>query len=223
MESRPAFRGLLNFKREKTMTNELTTINLIKRDNDLFVSSKEVAERFGKKHFHVLRDIDNLQIPDNYRLSNFGYSTEKDSSGIDRPVVYMTRDGFSILAFGFTGKQALAWKIMFLEAFNKMESYVKEQIPALESKIRQLETEKNILMLSGAKAPHPLKNTVLVPQKVNTLFGPEIEYRRVKKDSDRYSSLSFKEGELKRLSQCISGMANKMDHLTREVALLRRN
>lgn len=204
--------------------NEMNTvINLVEEDGDYFVSSKEVAERFLKRHDHVIRDIENLKVPDKFRSSNFGDIYGVDKYGRDQRVVLMTKDGFSILAFGFTGKKALEWKIMFLEAFNKMETFIKEKIPELEAKVKQLESEKNTLLLESPKKPHHAKNTVLVPISVNTLFGPEIEYHRVPKNSDRYSDLSYKEGELKRLASCLNGMAKKMDHLTREVALLRRN
>jgi Rha family phage regulatory protein len=200
-----------------------TVINLVERDGDYFVSSKEVAERFEKTHFHVLRDIDKLKVPDNFRLSNFLQSAEKDSQGIDRPVVYMTRDGFSILAFGFQGQKALDWKIAFLEAFNKMGRYIAEQLPAMQERIRQLESEKSSFLLESPKKPHHLKNTVLVPVSVSTMFGPELEYHRVPKDSDRYSDLAYKEGELKRLASCANGMSKKIDRLAREIALMRRN
>jgi hypothetical protein len=32
----------------------------------------------------------------------------------------MTRDGFTILAMGFTGKEAMAWKEKFIQAFNML-------------------------------------------------------------------------------------------------------
>jgi hypothetical protein len=34
----------------------------------------------------------------------------------------MTRDGFSLLAMGFHGREAMEWKLKFLEAFNAMEA-----------------------------------------------------------------------------------------------------
>lgn len=37
----------------------------------------------------------------------------------------MNRDGFSLLAMGFTGKDALHWKLRYIEAFNKMEEELK--------------------------------------------------------------------------------------------------
>ena len=205
------------------MSEITTVINLVEQDGEYFVSSREVAKRFGKKHYNVLRDIENLQVSDNFRLLNFECSVEKDGGGIDRKIFYMTKDGFMMLAMGFTGKEATQWKETFIGAFNKMVTFIKEKIPELEAKVKKLESEKNTLLLDGIKKTHHLKNTVLVPVSVNTLFGPEIEYHRVPKDSDRYSDLSYKEGEMKRLASCLNGMAKKMDYLTREVALLRRN
>ena len=39
----------------------------------------------------------------------------------------MTRDGFSLLVMGFTGQKALQWKLKYIEAFNKMEAFIKEK------------------------------------------------------------------------------------------------
>lgn len=39
---------------------------------------------------------------------------------------YLTRDGFTLLAMGFTGKKALQFKIAYIEAFNKMERMLME-------------------------------------------------------------------------------------------------
>lgn len=68
--------------------NQLSTINMAQIEDRIMVSSKEVAEKFGKEHFIVLRDIRGLQVPDNFRLYNFVDGVEKDSQEIDRPVVY---------------------------------------------------------------------------------------------------------------------------------------
>jgi phage antirepressor YoqD-like protein len=37
----------------------------------------------------------------------------------------MNRDGFTLLAMGFTGKKALKFKMQYIEAFNKMEDQIK--------------------------------------------------------------------------------------------------
>lgn len=199
------------------------TINLIKRENDYFVSSKEVAERFGKRHRDVRRNIQELQVSDNFKARNFSRCAEKNMNGVYSSVYYMTKDGFMMLAMGFTGKDAMQWKESYIAAFNKMEDYIKEKMPLLENLIDSLKTERNLLLLEQKKLPHPNKGTVLIPIVVNTLFGPDIEYKRVKKDNKNYSDLSYKEGELKRLTQCTSGMIRKMDEIAKDIALSRRN
>lgn len=39
----------------------------------------------------------------------------------------LTRNGYSLLAMGFTGKQALKWKIKYINAFNAMENFIREK------------------------------------------------------------------------------------------------
>ncbi len=39
----------------------------------------------------------------------------------------MNRDGFSLLVMGFTGKEALEWKLKYIDAFNKMEAFIQER------------------------------------------------------------------------------------------------
>lgn len=203
------------------------TINLTKIEDRAFVSSKEVAEKFKKDHKHVLRDIREMQLPEDFRLSNFGHGVEADSQGIDRPIVYMTRDGFSILAFGFSGKKALRWKLRFIEAFNSMENTITNQFPALSAENEKLRKEnflltQKVLSLPAEKKPHGNKNTVLIPVQVNTLFGSDIEYKRVQKESPYFSDLTYKEGELKRLSNIMNGMVKKISRLSDELSRLRR-
>jgi Rha family phage regulatory protein len=209
------------------MENRITTISIMKVDDRVMVSSKEVADKFGKDHFHVLRDIKELQVPNDFRLSNFGSMLEPDSQGIERPIINMTRDGFTILAFGFTGKKALQWKLGFLEAFNKMEHAIIEQLPALKAQNEELRKEnfqmtQRILALPAEKKPHGNKNTVLIPVQVNTLFGSEIEYRRVQKELPQFSDMTYKEGELKRLSNIMYGMVKKIGKLSNDLSKLRR-
>jgi Rha family phage regulatory protein len=91
-------------------------------------TSLQVAERFGKRHDTVLRAIQNLECSPGYRLRNFAESSYLNRQGKTQPMVEMTRDGFVILAMGFTGPQAMAWKESFIEAFNRLEQAYIEQI-----------------------------------------------------------------------------------------------
>lgn len=89
------------------------------------VSSRTVAEYFGKRHDHVLRDIEDLlkKAPE-LRGPNFGDTFEiRHIGNTERktPVYYMDRKGFCLLAMGFTGPKALEFKCAFYDEFTRME------------------------------------------------------------------------------------------------------
>lgn len=92
------------------------------RDGAVFTDSRDVALVFGKRHDHVLRDIKALIENAPTTAPNFGASSYTDSTGRTLPAYEMTRDGFTLLAMGFTGKKALAWKVKYIDAFNRMEA-----------------------------------------------------------------------------------------------------
>ena len=97
------------------------------QDGIVTTSSLQIAHFFGKRHSHVLRAIKNLlsEMPEGY-APNFGLiQTDVDlGNGGTRktPAYRMTREGFMLLAMGFTGKEALRWKLAFIAAFNRMEA-----------------------------------------------------------------------------------------------------
>lgn len=98
------------------------------RDGVVMATSRDVADYFGKRHDHVLRDIDNLLkslAPQNWG-AKFREIVGFDE-GANRDVRYfeMTRDGFVLLAMGFTGNKALEFKLKYLDAFNRMEAALK--------------------------------------------------------------------------------------------------
>lgn len=95
-------------------------VTLTGNSNQPVTTSKMIAEVFEKEHKHVLRDIDNLKDVSNFGLMFFE-TTEPDSYGRPQRVYQMNRDGFSLLAMGFTGQKALEWKVKYIEAFNYME------------------------------------------------------------------------------------------------------
>ena len=63
--------------------------------------------------------------------------------GKEYSMYYMNRDGFSLLAMGFTGKKALDFKLQYIQAFNQMESYVNNDlaIKNLQKQIKQNQAE----------------------------------------------------------------------------------
>jgi Rha family phage regulatory protein len=101
--------------------------------NDLLVTpemkttSLIIADHFGKSHKNVLSVIDNLGVDEQFSRLNFKPSFFMNSRGKTYRGYEITRDGFSILAMGFTGKEAMKWKLAFLKAFNAMEQTLLKQ------------------------------------------------------------------------------------------------
>ncbi len=107
------------------MNNELLQVN----GNEIVTTSLIVAETFNKDHKNVIRKIDSLidQLEDSSILSrpHLFEKTEYDNTqNKPMPMYYMNRDGFTLLAMGFTGKEALEWKLKYIEAFNSMEELI---------------------------------------------------------------------------------------------------
>lgn len=102
------------------MSYQVNNLVSIKSDQAV-TTSLQVASVFSKDHRHVLRDIDDLKKD----VPNFGHMFQEvndpDSYGRDRRAYYMNRDGFSLLAMGFTGQKALKFKLAYIKQFNQME------------------------------------------------------------------------------------------------------
>lgn len=90
-------------------------------------TSLDVAKHFRKRHDNVLRDIKNLECPEDFALLNFEECSRTGANNRPEPYVRMTRDGFTLLCMGFTGKEAMHWKVAYINAFNKMEQVLIEQ------------------------------------------------------------------------------------------------
>ena len=92
-------------------------------------SSLLVAQTFGKRHDHVLRDIEKViaQLPEDFSQPNFGAANYLDAQGKSRLMYLLTRDAFTLLVMGYTGKEAMAFKVKYIEAFNAMEEELRKQ------------------------------------------------------------------------------------------------
>ncbi|UUM12427.1 phage regulatory protein/antirepressor Ant [Clostridiaceae bacterium HFYG-1003] len=98
--------------------NELTII----KNDQAVTSSLIVAEQFGKDHRNVLQAIDEIRGSAENSATLFQESTYIHAQNKQQyRMYYMNRDGFSLLAMGFTGSKALTFKLNFIDAFNRME------------------------------------------------------------------------------------------------------
>ena len=107
--------------------NNANEIQVINNNGELVVSSRQVALNFGKRHADVLENINEILKTENSVLSFFHESHYKvENNNKSYPEYLMNRDGFCLLVMGFTGKEALTWKLKYIEAFNAMEKKLKE-------------------------------------------------------------------------------------------------
>lgn len=113
----------------------LVEISKIGKQEAAVVSSLDIAETFGKEHKNVLKDIRELNCSDEFRLLNFEQSNYLNEQNHKQPLYYLTRDGFTILAMGYTGEKAMRFKEAYIKQFNAMER-------ALQGKL--VEREKGI-------------------------------------------------------------------------------
>ena len=111
---------------------EKNLIQLENKNGVAVVSSRVVAKDFGKRHDHVLRGIEEIMsnegVPQNWGDLFIESQYQHPQNKQWYKEYLLTRDGFSLLVMGFTGKEALQWKLKYIEAFNKMEEMIKNQM-----------------------------------------------------------------------------------------------
>lgn len=112
-------------------TKNKSIINVVIENDQPVTTSRNVAENFNKRHAHVLEAIDEL-IGAAENSADLFYETtyiHEQNKQVYRQY-YMTKDGFTLLAMGFTGKKALDFKLAYIEQFNKMEKELQKQLPS---------------------------------------------------------------------------------------------
>lgn len=105
--------------------NELNLVEVI--NNEALTDTIKIAKYFEKNHQHVLEAVDKLTVENSTVKNMFTESTYISDRGREYRNVLMNRDGFTLLAMGFTGNKALDFKLKYIEAFNNMEDYIKNQ------------------------------------------------------------------------------------------------
>lgn len=150
-------------------------------DGELVVTSRQVAEDFGKQHQHVTQAIENL-ISENSLLKSMmmesEYTTER---GRKYKEYLLTRDGFSLLVMGFTGSRALQWKLKYIEAFNKMEQALKEPQKQL-TPIEMMELQFKILKEQGQKLDEVEEKVEVLSNSMTIDYGQQEVINRIAKE-----------------------------------------
>lgn len=100
---------------------------VIVKNQKALTTSLRVAQVFEKNHRDVMRAIRNLTAQNCAVKKMFAESTYVNGKGQEQPMFYMNRDGFYLLAMGFTGEKAMQFKLEFINAFDRMEKQIKVQ------------------------------------------------------------------------------------------------
>ncbi|APA83277.1 Rha family transcriptional regulator [Francisella tularensis] len=125
-------------------------INIFQNNNQVLTTSNDIAKVFNKRHSDVIRATESLDIPNDYRERNFALSFKEVVTGNGAIRTYkqyhITKDGFVLLAMGFTGKKAMEFKIAYINAFNAMqETLISQQTKELKSEIAELKNNQKTL------------------------------------------------------------------------------
>lgn len=103
---------------------EKLTALVMNKNGKVFANSRDVAEYFGKLHKNVIRNIDSL-IATSPSIATYFEPIELDVKvgfGVRKVRAFnMTRNGFTLLAMGFTGSEAMKFKLAYIKAYNEME------------------------------------------------------------------------------------------------------
>ncbi len=118
------------------MTNNLQVNN----QEVNYIDSLEVASMTGKRHDHLLRDIDNymdifLTNPNLGALDYFQKATYLDLKGEPRRKYLLTRKGCELVANKMTGEKGVLFTVAYIDRFHEMEKAVQQ--PALPTTYKE--------------------------------------------------------------------------------------
>lgn len=152
---------------------EVATLCEVK-DSQVVTTSLKVAEIFSKQHKHVLEAIRELDCSDNFRGSNFRPSLRirQLPNGMGErqdPYYLITRDGFTFLVMGFTGKTAAKYKEAYIRAFNEMEAKLRRQ----QEEERTMRRMRNSSTPTMADLPRMVKERMEQEQPIVESYGQQ--------------------------------------------------
>lgn len=138
-------------------------IKVLRKGNNLVVSSRVIAEELNKQHKHVLESI--KKISPNLDPSYFIESNYLDKYNREKREVLLTRDGFTLYMFNIQGYND--FKMAYINKFNEMEKQLqnnqldlpRDYLSALKALVAS-EEEKQILALEKEKVEEEKKRLI---------------------------------------------------------------
>lgn len=181
---------------------------VIIQNRQAVTTSLQVAESFGKQHPHVMRDIENIlegvsKIGDTEKVLFYKSTYVNEQNKQEYPMYYMNRDGFTLLAMGFTGQKAIQFKLAYIQAFNEMERQLTQPTAAeliamlaqqgveqdrrlkeVEHRTEQLEAQQENISQIVALNPNDWKNTVnAILNRIAISRGGGDQFQKVRNES----------------------------------------
>lgn len=125
-------------------------------------SSLQVAKDFNKNHRDVLKAIEKMKDGVAQNFADLFYKSEYEhlQNRQHYPMYLMNRDGFSLLVMGFTGKDALEWKLKYIQAFNAMEKELREPKKLNNMQMLELQYQVNEKTVQNADEIKEVKDEV---------------------------------------------------------------
>ena len=149
-----------------------------------FTTSLSVSEVFNKQHKHILAKI--AEIPADFREPNFRLTERKAKFGAvvrSEPYYEITKDGFVLLAMGFTGEKAYKFKIEYINAFNRMGDEIKRlKFEAYVNKIAELDAANKLKARSHASQINGYKSQISQHNKEIELLKAKAVIERHERD-----------------------------------------
>ena len=102
---------------------------IVNQNGKLLADSREVAEMIGKRHDHLIRDIQGYikVISNNPDLGTSNFFIESSykqaGNGKENPCYLLTKQGCEMVANKMTGEKGILFTAEYVQAFNKMEKF----------------------------------------------------------------------------------------------------
>ncbi|HDR7797799.1 Rha family transcriptional regulator [Bacillus tropicus] len=112
----------------------MNRLQIINKNGQLLVESREVAEMVGKRHSDLLRSIENYTyVLENAKLRSQDFFIETNYSTEGNNKVYknylLTRKGCDMVANKLTGEKGVLFTAAYVTRFEEMENSLRKQDP----------------------------------------------------------------------------------------------
>ena len=170
------------------------------QNDQVITTSLLVAETFEKEHRNVLKSIRKLMSATNVAVAQmFDETTYVNEQGKEQPMFVMNRDGFTLLAMGFSGEKALEFKVKYINAFNKMEAELKsqqtKQLSAAESLLQAVQLlvahERQIGILEHNQKNMQGAISSLYDKVYGMQFQTNMIEQKLNNEIDRYTVIGY--------------------------------